>query len=297
MDIYGILSEIPFDGQLSRDYPMSRCTSFRIGGNARVFLDAASGRDVAAALDTARAQDIPFFVMGNGTNLLVRDEGFDGLVIRLGQRFSSIEADGASLTAQAGALLPQVAMAALTHGLTGLEFASGIPGSAGGMNAGAYGGEIGPLVEEVHLLSRAGGVVLRREEMRFSYRRSVLSDYPLVVTGAKLRLRRVPAEQTAREVAELAEQRCSRQPLEYPSAGSTFKRPVGCFAGALIDQAGMRGVSVGGAQVSEKHAGFVVNKGGATPGDVLELIALVQRRVFECSGVMLESEIKIIGEA
>ena len=165
------------------------------------------------------------------------------------------------------------------------------------MNAGAYGGEIGPFVEEVYLLSRAGEAALRREEMRFGYRHSILSEYPLIATGAKLRFQRVPMEQTEREVEELAEKRRCKQPLEYPSAGSTFKRPAGHFAGALIDQAGMRGVCVGGAQVSEKHAGFIINKGGATPEDILELIALVQSRVFDRSGITLEPEIKIIGEA
>jgi UDP-N-acetylmuramate dehydrogenase len=165
------------------------------------------------------------------------------------------------------------------------------------MNAGAYGGEIGAFVEEVYLASCAGEVALRRAEMGFRYRGSVLADYPFVVTGAKLTLSRVPAKQTRQELLELAQKRRSKQPLEYPSAGSTFKRPEGHFAGALIEQAGMKGVRIGGAQVSEKHAGFIINTGGATPGDILNLIALVKQRVYETSGVMLEPEVKIVGEA
>lgn len=282
------------------DEPMSEHTSFQVGGPADVMVLPRTKEELICGYRALISLDCPLFIMGRGTDLLVRSGGMRGIVLKLADNFSGVTVDGDCVTALSGTPLSKLVHEAMRHGLGGAPFLAGIPGTLGGalaMNAGAYGGEIGPFVEEVYLLSRAGEAALRREEMCFGYRHSILSDYPFVVLSAKLRLQHVPAEQTEREVEDLAERRRSKQPLEYPSAGSTFKRPLGHFAGALIDQAGMRGVSVGGAQVSEKHAGFIINKGGATPDDILELIALVQSRVFDRSGVTLEPEIKIIGEA
>jgi UDP-N-acetylmuramate dehydrogenase len=281
------------------DEPMSRHTSFKVGGPADVMALPKTKAELLCALRALASLDCPVFIMGRGTNLLVRSGGIRGAVIKLADNFSGVTTEGECVTALSGTPLSALVRAAMEEGLGGASFLGGIPGSLGGavaMNAGAYGGEIGHFIEEVYLVSRKGEVTLRRGEMRFSYRRSVLSEYPLVVTGAKLRLMRVPADVTLRELSELAEKRREKQPLEYPSAGSTFKRPKGRFAGALIEQAGMKGVTVGGAQVSEKHAGFIINTGGATPEDILDLIALVQRRVLEASGVALEPEVKIAGE-
>jgi UDP-N-acetylmuramate dehydrogenase len=282
------------------DEPMSEHTSFKVGGPADVMALPRKKEELQRGYRALASLGCPVFIMGRGTNLLVRSGGIRGAVIKLADNFSDIIIEGDSVTALSGTPLSALVRGAMLNGLGGASFLAGIPGTLGGaiaMNAGAYGGEIGPLVEEVYLLSRVGEVALRREEMRFGYRHSVLSDYPFMVTGARLKFQRVPLKQTQQEVAELAERRRSKQPLEYPSAGSTFKRPEGHFAGGLIEQAGLKGVSVGGAQVSEKHAGFIINTGSATPEDILELIALVQKRVFECSGVMLEPEVKIIGEA
>jgi|AGTN01.1.fsa_nt_gi UDP-N-acetylenolpyruvoylglucosamine reductase len=281
------------------DEPMSRHTSFKVGGPADVMALPKTKEELLQALRALKKLGCPVFVMGRGTNLLVRSGGIRGAVIKLADNFSDITVEGEFVTAQSGAPLSALVRAAMEKGLGGISFLGGIPGTLGGavaMNAGAYGGEIGRLVEEAYLVSPAGEAALRQGEMRFGYRRSVLGSYPLVVAGAKLKLSRVPADETKKELAELAERRREKQPLEYPSAGSTFKRPEGHYAGTLIERAGLKGASVGGAQVSEKHAGFIINTGGATPEDILDLIALVQRRVYESSGVTLEPEVKIAGE-
>ena len=282
------------------DEPMSQHTSFKVGGPADVLALPKTKEEVLHAVQTLAAIGCPMLIMGRGTNLLVRSNGIRGAVIKLADNFSDVTVKGDYVTAQSGTALSALVRSAMAKGLGGAAFLAGIPGTLGGavaMNAGAYGGEICPFIEEVYLVSRVGEVTLRREEMRFGYRRSVLSEYPLVVTGAKLKLQRVPAKDTKAEVAELAERRREKQPLEYPSAGSTFKRPQGYYAGTLIEQTGLKGISVGGAQVSEKHAGFIINTGSATPEDILNLIALVQQRVMEASGVKLEPEVRIVGEA
>ena len=301
MDRYAVhkaLSEYIADVRL--DEPMSRHTSFKVGGPADVMALPKTKAELLQALRALAALCCPVFIMGRGTNLLVRSGGIRGAVIKLADNFSGVTVEGECVTALSGTPLSALVRAAMASGLGGASFLGGIPGALGGavaMNAGAYGGEIGQFVEEVYVVSRVGEATLRREEMRFGYRRSILSEYPLIVTGAKLKLQRVPVRKTHEELSELAEKRRDKQPLEYPSAGSTFKRPEGHFAGALIEQVGLKGVSVGGAQVSEKHAGFIINTGGATPEDILDLIALVQRCVLEASGVTLEPEVKIVGEA
>jgi UDP-N-acetylmuramate dehydrogenase len=287
-------------GDVRLDEPMSRHTSFKVGGPADVLALPETKEQVLYAVRTLAALGCPMLVMGRGTNLLVRSGGIRGAVIKLADNFSGVTVKGEYVTAQSGTALSALVRAAMAENLGGAAFLAGIPGTLGGavtMNAGAYGGEICQVVEEVYLISRVGEVTLRNEEMRFGYRHSVISEYPLIVTGAKLKLQRMPAKETKREVAALAERRREKQPLEYPSAGSTFKRPQGCYAGTMIEQAGLKGVSVGGAQVSEKHAGFIINTGDATPEDILNLIALVQQRVLEAFGVSLEPEVRIVGEA
>ncbi len=281
------------------DEPMSEHTSFKVGGPADVLALPETKEQLLHAVQTLAAIGCPMFIMGRGTNLLVRSGGIRGAVIKLADNFSGVTVQGEYVTAQSGTALSALIRSAMGKGLGGAAFLAGIPGTLGGavtMNAGAYGGEISEVVDEVYLVSRVGEITLRNEEMRFGYRRSVLSDYPMIVTGARLNLQRVPAKETKQEVAELAERRREKQPLEYPSAGSTFKRPPGCYAGTMIDQAGLKGVSVGGAQVSEKHAGFIINTGNATPEDILNLIALVQQRVLAAHGVKLEPEVRIVGE-
>ncbi len=280
--------------------PMKAHTSFRIGGPAELFLTPENAGQLAETILILRQHEIPVFILGNGSNLLVRDKGIRGAVIQLSGRMSALETDGTALYAEGGALLSAAAAKAAEAGLTGLEFASGIPGSIGGaviMNAGAYGGEMKDVLESVDVLTRD----LRREtlpveQLGLSYRHSSLAERGDIVLGARFRLERGEPQAIQARMAELAEQRREKQPLQYPSAGSTFKRPEGYFAGKLIQDAGLKGKTIGGAQVSEKHAGFLINTGNATAGEMLELIAFCQRTVEEKFGVRLETEVKIVGE-
>lgn len=280
--------------------PMKAHTSFRIGGPAELFLTPENAGQLAETIRILRQHEIPVFILGNGSNLLVRDKGIRGAVIQLSGRMSALETDGTALYAEGGALLSAAAAKAAEAGLTGLEFASGIPGSIGGaviMNAGAYGGEMKDVLESVDVLTRD----LRREtlpveQLGLSYRHSSLAERGDIVLGARFRLERGEPQAIQARMAELAEQRREKQPLQYPSAGSTFKRPEGYFAGKLIQDAGLKGKTIGGAQVSEKHAGFLINTGNATAGEMLELIAFCQRTVEEKFGVRLETEVKIVGE-
>ncbi|MGI5849790.1 MAG: UDP-N-acetylmuramate dehydrogenase [Christensenellales bacterium] len=278
---------------------MASHTSFKVGGCADVMAIPKSQSEIKHAVVTTAALRCPIFVMGRGTNLIVTSKGFRGVILKLADHYSGVEFDGEYATVKSGTPLGIFVRDAINRSLGGVEFLGGIPGTVGGavyMNAGAYGGEIGDLVEQVYLVSRAGDLTLSRDEMGFGYRRSILNTMPLVITGLRLRLKKCHAEQCRQKLAELSEQRRQKQPLEYPSAGSTFKRPQGYYAGALIEQAGLKGLRIGGAEVSEKHAGFIVNKGGATPEDILALIEEVRLRVMENSGVMLEPEVKVIGE-
>ena len=282
------------------DEPMSRHTSFRIGGPARRMAFLASGEQLVLLLAEAERLGARPLVIGNGTNLLCPDAGLDRLVIDTSAALNRVESAGPdTVTAEAGASLARAADFACRQGLTGLEFAHGIPGTVGGavcMNAGAYGGEMGQVVQGAAVLFPEEGVrYLPGPALDFGYRHSLLSDHPdAVVLHAVFRL--VPGDQAAirDRMRELMEKRKASQPLEYPSAGSTFKRPAGHYAGTLIDQCGLKGLTVGGAQVSEKHAGFVINRGGATCADVVELIRQIQARVLDAAGVRLEPEVKII---
>lgn len=285
---------------VSVDEPMKKHTTFRIGGPADYYVMPHSGEEAAQVIKACREWKLPFYILGNGSNLLVSDKGFRGVIIQMFKNYSEVSVDGVCVTARAGALLSKIAKTALENNLTGLEFAAGIPGTLGGavvMNAGAYGGEMKDVLEEVGVLSGEGEILrLKREELDLGYRTSVIARKGYIVLEAKMRLQEGKREAIASRMEELKEKRVSKQPLELPSAGSTFKRPEGNFAGKLIMEAGLRGFSVGDAQVSEKHCGFVVNKGGATALQVRELMQEVIRRVEETSGVTLEPEVKMLGE-
>lgn len=283
-----------------REEAMSRHTSFRIGGPARRMAFPKTAKELAAAVKLAADCGGETLVLGNGTNLLAADEGVDRLVIDTTRYLRGMELlpDGRTIRAEAGASLAAVAVFAQKQGLTGLEFAHGIPGSLGGavvMNAGAYGGEMAQVVTSVTALTENGAErILAPEELDLGYRHSVFSDGKAVVLAAELTLTPGDGEAIRARMEELMQKRKSSQPLEMPSAGSTFKRPTGYFAGPLIEKNGFKGVCVGGAQVSEKHAGFVVNAGGATCADVLALIDRIQKTVLEHDGVLLEPEVKIV---
>ncbi len=282
-----------------RDEPMAEHTSFKVGGCADLMALPAAEDEIRHVLITARALGCPLYVTGRGTNLLVTSKGLRGIVLKLAENFSGMTFEGADLYAKSGTPLAVLVREATARCLGGAEFLGGIPGTLGGavsMNAGAYGGEIGDFVQEVHACSWAGDLTFSGQEMAFGYRCSLLSSYPLVVTGVRLRFLPCNEKESRQKLLELNEKRREKQPLEYPSAGSTFKRPEGGFAGTLIEQAGLKGTRIGGAEVSEKHAGFVINKDGATPEDIIALIKLVQARVHEAFGVALEPEVKIIGE-
>ncbi|MCM1044351.1 MAG: UDP-N-acetylmuramate dehydrogenase [Candidatus Gastranaerophilales bacterium] len=273
---------------------MAEHTTFRVGGPADCMIEIENEEQLRRIQRYLYLIEMPFFVLGNGSNTLVRDVGYRGIVLLIGQKMSDIRVEGDRIIAQAGALLSKVARTALEHGLTGLEFASGIPGTVGGavvMNAGAYDGEISQVVTEVTALNREGELLtLDNETMEFGYRHSTIRHQPFIVTQVVFWLKRGDKELIRSKMEELAEKRREKQPLEYPSAGSTFKRPKGHYAGELIMNAGMRGFQIGGARVSDKHCGFVVNMGNATAADILDVIGEVQDRVRERFDVELEME-------
>ena len=285
------------DMELLEQEPMSKHTTFRVGGPASLMAVPRSVQQAKVAVQTAVEEGIAPIFVGNGSNLLVTDHGLDAFVIKTVNGLANISVDGEWITAGSGALLARLAVVAREHGLTGLEFAHGIPGSLGGaitMNAGAYDGEMAQVVTEVTLLN-SEGVLETTDQFGFSYRLSNFQDGTRMIVGARMQLRKGDVDSIRARMDDLMERRKSKQPLEWPSAGSTFKRPQGYFAAALIDQCGLKGLRVGGAQVSEKHAGFVVNTGGATCADIMELMDQVRQRVFEQTGVTLEPEVKLLG--
>lgn len=286
-------------GQIFRQEPMSLHTTFRVGGKAELFLEIKTAKQLQKLLTFFKESGTKYFVVGNGSNLLVSDDGFNGVILHIAGEFSEIRIADEKITAQAGALLSRVASAALEHSLTGLEFASGIPGSVGGgvvMNAGAYEGEMSQVVSLVKGITSFGKEVeFANKDLDFGYRKSLLKREQIVVTEVEFQLCGGIRKEISAKMADFAERRRVKQPLEYPSAGSTFKRPEGYFAGKLIMDAGLRGVSVGGAQVSEKHCGFIINKGGATAADIRQLMKEVQERVREQFGVELEPEVIYLG--
>ncbi len=278
--------------------PMRAHTTFKIGGEADIFIIPASPAALISAVKKCTELEIPYFILGNGSNLLVSDGGIEGAVISL-SGINSIISDGEKITCGAGAMLSSVCLKALSLSLTGLEFSYGIPGTAGGalyMNAGAYGGQMADVIESAECLTASGEIkTLKKEDMRLGYRSSVFKKGGLIIISLTLALKKGDKAEIKAEMDELLNRRKQKQPLEYPSAGSTFKRPEGYFAGALIEKNGLKGLSVGGAQVSEKHAGFVINRGGATAADVKALIGKIQKKVFENDGVMLEPEVIFTG--
>ena len=280
--------------------PMKKHTSFRVGGPAKVFLVVHSEEILAQILLAVNERKLPYFVLGNGSNLLVSDQGYEGVMIYLGEEFSGIEVNGNKIEAGAAAFLGKVARKALEAELTGLEFAAGIPGSLGGgivMNAGAYGGEVSQVVTQVRAMNRMGKVVtLEKNELLMGYRTSVFKLQPFVILSVVMELQKGDKEEIAGKMNEYTKARIEKQPLEYPSAGSTFKRPEGHFAGKLIMDAGLRGFSVGDAQVSEKHCGFVINKGNATATEIRTLMKEVTGIVKEKFGVELEPEVILLGD-
>lgn len=279
--------------------PMKKHTTFRVGGPADVLVQP-DETALAAILALCRQYYVPYSFIGNGSNLLVGDKGIRGVVIEMTDPMGNIEVHGTKITAQAGAMLSKIANTAASNGLGGMEFAAGIPGSVGGavvMNAGAYGGEMKDIIERVYVLDENGArLELDRDALDFGYRHSCIPDKKYIVTKVVLEL--VPRDEAEirSEMKKLNEKRAEKQPLQYPSAGSTFKRPEGYFAGKLIMDAGLRGYQVGGAQVSEKHCGFVINKGDATAADICQLMQDVSDKVQAQFGVVLEPEVKMIGE-
>lgn len=298
--IFQRLCSIVGEENVFAEEPMKKHTTFRIGGPADYFVLPHSADEIAQTVRECEGLRIPWYIIGNGSNLLVGDRGVRGVVIRLFKNFSDVRVEDTVVTAQAGALNSLIAKRALDAGLTGFEFAAGIPGTIGGaavMNAGAYGGELKDVLDEVTVLDADGAVrTLKNSELGLGYRTSVIPQAGYIVLEVKLRLRRSERERIAAQMEELRARRVEKQPLDYPSAGSTFKRPEGYFAGKLIMDAGLRGFSVGGAKVSEKHCGFVINCGDATAQDVVRLMEEIQRIVREKFGVQLEPEVKKIGE-
>ena len=279
--------------------PMKNHTTFKIGGPAQYYVTPESVTQIQEVVSLCKDKNIPLHVIGNGSNILVGDDGVDGVVLALFNTFSDYEIKDNMITAQAGMSLIKLAVIALREGLTGLEFASGIPGSVGGavyMNAGAYDGQMKDVVTSVTVLDEAGNIrILGRDELDMGYRTSTVAKHNMIVLQVLIELKAGNKEQIKDRMNQLSELRKQKQPLEYPSAGSTFKRPEGYFAGKLIADAGLKGYSIGGAAVSEKHAGFVVNMGGATAKDVVELTDYIKKRIIEQFGVTLELEIKKIG--
>ena len=298
-EFYDKLKAIVSEDEILKNEPMSKHTTFRIGGNADIFLSPEVSQ-VSEIMALAKAYDVPVTVIGNGSNLLVGDKGIRGLVLSFGKEAESIQMDGRCMTVTAGTILAKAAAEAAKNSLTGLEFAAGIPGSLGGaivMNAGSYGGEMKDVVVSAKVLTPEGEIKeLSKDELDLSYRHSCIPEKGYIVLEAILELSHGEESEIREKMADFKNRRVEKQPLEYPSAGSTFKRPEGYFAGKLIQDANLRGYQVGGAQVSEKHCGFVINKGNATAADVLQLIQDVKRVVYDTFQVELEPEVKMIGE-
>ena len=299
-EFYEKLSKIVRKEQILEEEPMKKHTTFRIGGPAEYLILPQTIEEIADVIKLCRQEEIPWYIVGNGSNLLVADEGVRGVVIQLLRNFNQIQVEGCQIRMQAGAQNAAVAKRALDASLTGFEFAAGIPGTIGGavvMNAGAYGGEMKDILKEVTVLDPNGMIrTIPAEELELGYRTSIIARKGYVVLEAVIVLKAGDPKEIKAAMDELKEKRVTKQPLEYPSAGSTFKRPEGYFAGKLIMDAGLRGFSVGGAQISEKHCGFVINKDNATAKDVTELMDETKKIVMEKFGVALEPEVKRLGQ-
>ncbi len=294
-----ILQKLVGTEQVWAQEPMKKHTTFRVGGCARYLVEPGDVQQLSAVVNACREQKVPYYVVGNGSNLLVSDAGYNGVIIHLFKNMSEIRTEGNHMILQAGALLARAARTACREGLSGLEFASGIPGTVGGalvMNAGAYSGEMKDVVSRVTVLTSEGEPrEYTKEQMAFGYRRSRLTEEAGIVLETEFTLHPGRTEEIQARMEELKEKRVLKQPLEYASAGSTFKRPEGHFAGKLIEDAGLRGFRIGDAQVSEKHCGFVINRGNASASEIAEVIRQVQDRVYAHSGVRLQTEVKFLG--
>lgn len=285
--------------EIKKNEPMKNHTSFKIGGPADEFCEVTSEEEIKRLIDYASEKGMSYTVMGNGSNLLVADGGIRGLVIKIARGFDEISVGGEKITAQSGALLSRIASAAYRNSLTGLEFASGIPGTLGGgiyMNAGAYGGELKDVIESVTYLDHGEIITKTADMLEFGYRKSSFTDKDYIILSAELKLKKGNPDEIKEKTDDYRQRRTSKQPLDMPSAGSTFKRPEGYFAGKLIEDSGLKGFKIGGAQVSEKHSGFVVNAGGATAADVKALIEHIQKTVKEKFGVEMKTEVKMLGD-
>lgn len=294
-----IISKVPVN-QVYIDEPMSKHTTFKVGGNADIFVKISDTDQLRELIKCFKRASIPFFIKGNGSNILVSDRGYQGVVLEIAELFNEITIEGTTVKVSSGALMSTVSKKVMEAGLKGMEFASGIPGTIGGgvvMNAGAYGGELKDIVTEVYVLNEDGEILrLDNKAMEFGYRSSVIKNRSLVVLSVSLSLVRGDIAQIKATMDDLTQKRVSKQPLEYPSAGSTFKRPDGYFAGKLIMDTGLRGYTLGGAAVSEKHCGFVINKGQATATDIYELIQEIQDKVKVKFDVNLEPEVIFLGD-
>ena len=299
-EIRNMFCDLLGEDRVFTEEPMSQHTTFKIGGPADYFLTPERNGDIGRIVKICRRENIPYFILGNGSNLLVGDGGYRGAVIQIYRNMSEIKTEGTEITAQAGALLSAVAAAAKNASLTGFEFAGGIPGTIGGaavMNAGAYGGEMKDVLLEVTVMDGEGEIfTIPAEKLELGYRTSIIKKAGYIVLEAKISLKEGNLEAIRETMKDLTIRRTTKQPLEFPSAGSTFKRPEGYFAGKLIMDSGLAGYQVGGAQVSEKHCGFVINAGGATAKDVRTLMDNVRDIVYEKYGVTLEPEVKFLGD-
>lgn len=298
--VYNELLDIVGKENIMMDEPMKKHVSFRVGGPADILVRPINEEQLKEILLYIKSEEIPYLIIGNGSNLLVRDGGIRGVVVELSDNFSDFKIDGNKIEIKAGALLSRIGNAALREELKGFEFASGIPGTFGGalaMNAGAYGGEIKDIVKTVKVMDKDGNILeLSNEEMHFGYRRSTIVEKGYVALSAVVELEKGNYDDIKATMDDLRDRRTSKQPLNFASAGSTFKRPEGYFAGKLIQDSGLKGLSIGDAQVSEKHSGFVINRGNATAKELLDLMFAVKSTVNAKFGVMLEEEVKIVGE-
>lgn len=298
--IYKCLLNIVGEENIKLDEPMKKHISFRVGGPADILVKPTTEQQLSDIIKLIKKENVPYLIIGNGSNLLIKDGGIRGVVIEISNNFNHFEIEGKKVKIQAGALLSVVGKAVLREELKGFEFAAGIPGTLGGalaMNAGAYGGEMKDIVKSVKLMDTDGNIFeFTNEDMEFGYRRSILSKTDYIVLSAEIELEKGNHEEIKATMMDFTQRRVTKQPLSLPSAGSTFKRPEGHFAGKLIEDSGLRGLTLRGAQVSEKHCGFVVNLGNAKAKDLLELMYVVKSTVNAKFGIMLEEEVKILGE-
>ncbi len=300
-EIKNIMAQKVDMNNILEDVPMSQHTSFRAGGNADMMVIPQNVDELKAVLQVLRDHGYPFMLLGNGSNVLVKDGGYRGIMVKIGEAFDHVEVSGTEVVCGAGTLLSVTAKAAAAAGLTGFEFASGIPGTIGGavfMNAGAYDGEMKFVLEKARIISRDGKEdrYMTAEELDMGYRHTLLHETGDIVVEVVLKLEEGDKDEIKAKIADLTARRNSKQPVAFPSAGSFFKRPTGYFAGKLVQDAGLKGLTVGGAQVSELHSGFIINRGGATATDIIQLMEIVQQTVMDKFGVMLEPEVRIIGE-